>query len=163
MGPNVLIIMCDQLKAKALNLYGNNDVKTPNIDRLVSIGITYKNHYVSTPMYVPSRVAFWSGMYPHTIGIRHNQILMPSDRIHYAKLLGYELALIGKDHCFQEFDKKLFSKYIEFGKYDFEKSDSDSEAYSVSKFLRDPSLNEKPISCATIPYSEEAYSTSFIK
>ena len=61
MGPNVLIIMCDQLKAKALNLYGNNDVKTPNIDRLVSIGITYENHYVSTPMYVPSCAAFWTG------------------------------------------------------------------------------------------------------
>ena len=32
-----------------------------------------------------------------------------------AKLLkdsGYDLALIGKDHCFQESDKKLFSKYI---------------------------------------------------
>ena len=27
MGPNVLVIMCDQLKAKAINLYGSNDVK----------------------------------------------------------------------------------------------------------------------------------------
>ena len=43
MGPNVLVIMCDQLKAKAINLYGSNDVKTPNIDRLVSSGIKSKN------------------------------------------------------------------------------------------------------------------------
>lgn len=164
MDPNVLIIMCDQLNAKALNLYGNSDVKTPNIDRLASSGITYKNHYVSAPMCVPSRVAFWTGMYPHATGIRHNQVLMPSDRIHYAKLLkdsGYDLALIGKDHCFQESDKKLFSKYVEFGHHGFEKSESDTEAYSVSKFLQDPSFNE-PTYCATIPYSEEACSTNLI-
>ena len=55
-------------------------------------------------MCVPSRVAFWTGMYPHNTGVRHNQVLMPEDRSHYARLLsdaGYRMALIGKDHCFQ--------------------------------------------------------------
>ncbi|MBI21275.1 MAG: hypothetical protein CL780_03390 [Chloroflexi bacterium] len=80
MGPNILIIIYDKLKAKTLNLYGNNDVKTPNIDRLASSRITYKNHYVSDLMYVPSCLAFWTS-------IRHNQVPMSSDRIHYAKLL----------------------------------------------------------------------------
>ena len=60
--PNVLIIMSDQLKANALKLYGNCDVKSPNIDRLASKGTTYKNHYVAAPLCVPSRVALWTGI-----------------------------------------------------------------------------------------------------
>ena len=104
MGPNVLVIMCDQLKAKAINLYGSNDVKTPNIDRLVSSGIKTKNHYVSAPMYVPSRGAFWTGMYPHATGIRHNKVLMPFDIIHYAKLLkdSYTIPLFYNPNTFYD-------------------------------------------------------------
>ena len=33
--PNILIIMADQLTAKALGCYGNTEVVSPNIDRLV--------------------------------------------------------------------------------------------------------------------------------
>ena len=104
MDPNILIIISDQLKAKALNLYGNSDVKTPNIDRLASNGVTYKNHYVSAPMCVPSRVSFWTGMYPHTTGIRNNKVLMPFDKIHYAKLLkdSYTIPLFYNPNTFYD-------------------------------------------------------------
>ena len=116
--PNILILMADQLKATALGLYGNRDVPTPNLERLAESGILYRRHYVAAPLCVPSRVAFWTGMYPHNTGVRHNQVLMPEDRVHYARLLsdaGYRMALIGKDHCFQGSDKDLFTTRMEAG------------------------------------------------
>ena len=116
--PNILIIMADQLKATALGLYGNRDVSTPNLERLAESGILYSRHYVTAPMCVPSRVAFWTGMYPHNTGVRHNQVLMPEDRAHYARLLSdasYRMALIGKDHCFQGPDMGLFTTRMDAG------------------------------------------------
>ena len=43
--PNILIIMADQLTAKALGCYGNTEVVSPNIDRLSATGIHFENAY----------------------------------------------------------------------------------------------------------------------
>ncbi len=115
---NVLILSCDQLKAGATGLHGNPDVGTPNMSRLASRGVSYSRHYVTAPMCVPSRTAFWTGMYPHCTGVRHNQVSMPAGGEHYARRLsesGYRMALIGKDHCFQGSDRDLFSSRFEVG------------------------------------------------
>ena len=52
--PNVLVIMCDQLNAKALSCYGG-PVSTPNIDRIASEGVRLTNAYSTTPFCSPSR------------------------------------------------------------------------------------------------------------
>jgi arylsulfatase A-like enzyme len=36
-----------------LGCYGNNVIRTPNIDRLASEGVTFERHYVSIPLCVP--------------------------------------------------------------------------------------------------------------
>ncbi|MBW7454679.1 sulfatase-like hydrolase/transferase, partial [Paenibacillus sepulcri] len=38
--PNILLIMCDQLRADAIGALGDGIVKTPNMDRLVARGLT---------------------------------------------------------------------------------------------------------------------------
>ena len=38
--PNILFIMCDQLRADSIATLGNDIVKTPNIDRLVKRGLS---------------------------------------------------------------------------------------------------------------------------
>ena len=163
--PNILILMADQLKATALGLYGNRDVPTPNLERLAESGILYRRHYVAAPLCVPSRVAFWTGMYPHNTGVRHNQVLMPEDRAHYARLLsdaGYRMALIGKDHCFQGSDKDLFTTRMEAGHAGLASTSADSDARAVAEFLSDQSFNESVTHSATIPYPPEACTSSRI-
>jgi arylsulfatase A-like enzyme len=163
--PNVLILMCDQLKAGAIGLYGNADVKTPNLERLAAKGALYQRHYVTAPMCVPSRTAFWTGMYPHNTGVRHNQVLMPTDQANYARLLdeaGYDLALFGKDHCFQGADRDLFKTRLELGHQGFAGAPENSEAKAVAEFLGGPEFSEQPTFNATIPYPPEACSTSLI-
>ncbi len=157
--------MCDQLKANALGLYGNPDVVTPNLERLASAGTLYERHYVTAPMCVPSRTAFWSGMYPHSSGIRHNQVLLPPGSPHYARLLddnGYTLELFGKDHCFQGADKDLFNSRFELGHRGLQSAERDSQARAVADFLKDTALNKTATECRTIPYPPEACSTSLI-
>ena len=163
--PNILILMADQLKATALGLYGNRDVPTPNLERLAESGILYRRHYVAAPLCVPSRVAFWTGMYPHNTGVRHNQVLMPEDRVHYARLLsdaGYRMALIGKDHCFQGSDKDLFTTRMEAGHAGLASTSADSDARAVAESLSEQSFNESVTHSATIPYPPEACTSSRI-
>ena len=162
--PNILIIMADQLKATALGLYGNPDVATPHLERLAESGILYSRHYVTAPMCVPSRVAYWTGMYPHNTGVRHNQVLMPEDRSHYVRLLsdaGYRMALIGKDHCFQGPDKYLFTTRFEAGHWGWTATEDD-DARAFTEFLNDPGFNESVTHTATIPYLPEDCTSSRI-
>ena len=40
---NILIVMADQLTAKALGCYGNSEVKSPYIDRLADEGVLFES------------------------------------------------------------------------------------------------------------------------
>lgn len=69
--PNVLVIMCDQLNAKALSAYGG-PVSTPNIDRIANEGAKFNKAYATTPFCSPSRASIVTGLYPHQHGVVHN-------------------------------------------------------------------------------------------
>ena len=64
-GPNILIVLADDLRWDALGAYGNGVVKTPNLDRLAEDGARLDAFYVAAPLCTPSRAAFLSGLYPH--------------------------------------------------------------------------------------------------
>jgi arylsulfatase A-like enzyme len=111
--PNILVIMTDQQKATAIQMYGNRDVPTPSLERLAARGTQYQNCYTPQPLCTPARVSFWTGRYPHRHGSRTNELPMPPDERHFAHLLnesGYKLGHIGKDHCFQPVDYDLFAE-----------------------------------------------------
>ncbi|MCL5947435.1 MAG: sulfatase-like hydrolase/transferase, partial [Chloroflexi bacterium] len=95
--------MVDQLRATALGLYGNPQVGTPHLEALAASGLCYEQAHAPCPVCVPSRVAFWSGRWPHLSGARTNGILMPEHEQHLLQPLkeaGYRTALFGKNHCF---------------------------------------------------------------
>ncbi|MBI3971034.1 MAG: sulfatase-like hydrolase/transferase [Chloroflexi bacterium] len=103
--PNVLVVMCDELKATALGLYGNPVLRTPALERLADEGILYECAFTPHPLCVPARAAFWSGRYPHSTGARTNQTFLPPDGSvrHMARVwweAGYTTGVIGKNHCF---------------------------------------------------------------
>src|SRR6266849_4209054 len=52
--PNVLFILCDDIRWDALGYAGNPYVKTPNIDRLAREGVQFKNMFCTTSLCSPS-------------------------------------------------------------------------------------------------------------
>lgn len=66
--PDILIIICDQLRWDALGCYGNSIIRTPNIDRLSRSATRFERAYCTTPLCVPARASLLSGLYPHLFG-----------------------------------------------------------------------------------------------
>jgi len=70
--PNVLFIAVDDLNHWVRHLGRNEQVVTPNIDRLARRGVTFMRAYTAAPACNPSRAALMSGMRPSTTGVYHN-------------------------------------------------------------------------------------------
>ncbi|HET7769844.1 MAG TPA: sulfatase-like hydrolase/transferase [Chloroflexota bacterium] len=105
--PNLLVIMCDQLRATALGLYGNETVRTPHIESLAQSGTTYQYGFTPSPVCVPARVALWTGRWPHLTRSMENSVFLQPGETHLLQLLrerGYRTGLIGKNHCFSDED-----------------------------------------------------------
>ena len=99
--PNVLFILCDDLRWDALGYAGNRYVKTPNIDRLAREGVAFKNMFCTTALCSPSRASILSGLYAHTHGVVDNFTEYPTNRPHFPRVLkaaGYDTAYVGKWH-----------------------------------------------------------------
>jgi iduronate 2-sulfatase len=98
---NVLFIIVDDLNT-TLGCYGHPVVKTPNIDRLASMGVQFNNAYCNYPVSGPSRSSFLTGLRPETTTILDNRKTLESvlgDRItlpYLFKQNGFYTMSIGK-------------------------------------------------------------------
>ena len=106
--PNVLFILCDDLRPDALGCFGSKHVKTPNIDRLAAEGVLFKNTFCTTSLCSPSRASILSGVYAHTHGVTNNFTEYPAQMASFPQTLheaGYATAYIGKYHMGEENDE----------------------------------------------------------
>lgn len=62
---NILLILCDQLRADFLGIYGGPNV-TPNIDNLAKKGTVFNKAYSVYPVCVAARMTMLTGMHPAT-------------------------------------------------------------------------------------------------
>ncbi|MBC9868808.1 MAG: sulfatase-like hydrolase/transferase [Opitutae bacterium] len=72
--PNVLFIAVDDLNNMVGFLGGYPGVKTPHMDRLASMGVSFSNAHCAAPGCNPSRVSVMTGRYPSSTGIYENQV-----------------------------------------------------------------------------------------
>ena len=70
--PNVLFIGVDDLNHWVGHLGRNRQTKTPNIDRLAKMGVTFTRAYCAAPVCNPSRAALMSGLRASTTGVYDN-------------------------------------------------------------------------------------------
>ncbi len=99
--PNFLLVITDQHRADHLGCYGNDIVRTPNIDSLAGHGIRFSRNYVANPICMPNRASIMTGRMPSLHGVRHNGIPLSREHNTFVEVLrtvGYNTALIGKAH-----------------------------------------------------------------
>ncbi len=104
--PNVLFICVDDLRSE-LGCYGNDYIKSPNLDRLADSGSLFTRHYVNVPTCGASRQSLLSGQLPVSVAHTRNSITaetvsgqaeteIPETFIHHLKRNGYYTVGIGK-------------------------------------------------------------------
>jgi len=101
---NILFIMADQMRADCwgagLGIPGAK-LETPHLEALARRGTRFDNAYCPAPICGPSRMGFYTGLYPSTHGSTVNQAPLPfgtktlGDRM---RALGLRTALAGKTH-----------------------------------------------------------------
>jgi arylsulfatase A-like enzyme len=99
--PNILLIHADQHRIDCLGAYGNQQVRTPNLDALAAAGVTYPNSFCTFPVCTPSRYSLITGLYVHQHLGWTNHCTLPSGIPMFPRLLrdaGYRTAAVGKMH-----------------------------------------------------------------
>jgi len=99
--PNILLLMADQLTARALTAYGNRVGQTPHIDALAAAGVVFDSFYCNSPLCAPSRFSMLSGRQVSAIGAYDNAAEFAAEVptfAHYLRRAGYQTALSGKMH-----------------------------------------------------------------
>lgn len=100
-GPNILVLMADQLAPAFLPAYGHPVVKAPNLSRLAAEGVVFDSAYCNSPLCAPSRFSWMAGRLPSAIGAYDNACEFPADQptiAHYLRYQGYQTILAGKMH-----------------------------------------------------------------
>ncbi len=77
--PNILFILTDQQRRDSMRAYGNNWIKTPNLDKLAEKSFVFENAYVTQPVCTPARASIMTGLYPHATGLQRNNIPLSRD------------------------------------------------------------------------------------
>jgi choline-sulfatase len=99
--PNILLIQTDQHNRSVTGCYGDETVRTPNIDRLAAEGMRFENAYCPAPICVPSRMSLMTARWPHQNRVWDNPHVLHSGIPTWAHVLGaagYETSLVGRMH-----------------------------------------------------------------
>lgn len=108
---NLLVILSDEHQSRAMGCAGHPFVQTPNLDALAARGIQFTNAYTPSPICVPARASFATGLYPHQTRLWDNA--MPYDGAipgwgHALQTKGVAVESIGKLHYRAEEDPAGF-------------------------------------------------------
>jgi arylsulfatase A-like enzyme len=110
LNPNIVLIIGDDIGADDIGCYGNQQVKTPIIDKIAREGLRFTNAFLTTSSCSPSRCSIISGRYPHNSGAAELHTPLPPEVSIFPELLknaGYYTAQAGKWHM-GEYAKRGF-------------------------------------------------------
>ena len=105
--PNIIVVLADDLGYGDLGCYGQQEIRTPNLDRMAKDGMRFTNAYSGSTVCAPSRCVLMTGRHTGQATVRGNvqpgmspacQSLSQSD-VTIARVLkqaGYVTANIGK-------------------------------------------------------------------
>lgn len=112
---NLVIFMDDEHSGSYLGCAGHPIVKTPNLDRLAAGGTRFANAYTCSPICMPARAGFATGLYTHQTGYWDN-VIAYDGRVpswgHRLQETGHRCVSIGKLHYTNASDPTGFDEQI---------------------------------------------------
>jgi N-sulfoglucosamine sulfohydrolase len=99
--PNFIVFIADDAAWNDCGPYGNNQIKTPNINSLAEEGVVFNNAFLTISSCSPSRCSILTGRYPHSTGAPELHMPLPANQLLFAGELqkaGYYTAVAGKYH-----------------------------------------------------------------
>ena len=122
-GPNILLILADDMGYGDVSNSGNKYLKTPHLDELATKSVNFKNFYVS-PVCAPTRASLLTGQYHQEVGVRsvtNGFEIMDPNAVTLAEILkeeGYRTAIFGKWHLGEYYpsvpNAQGFDEYLGF-------------------------------------------------
>ncbi len=70
--PNIIFIMADDLGYNEIGAYGQNLIKTPNLDKIAQMGMLFTNSYAGNAVCAPSRSSLMEGKHSGHARVRDN-------------------------------------------------------------------------------------------
>ncbi len=99
MKKNILLLFTDQQRFDTISALGNNEIKTPNLDKLAGMGTCFTRAYTNCPVCVAARYTMHTGLMPHHSGCYDN-----GSSVHNTSFMevllknGYQTHGVGKMH-----------------------------------------------------------------
>ncbi|MEM7231766.1 MAG: sulfatase-like hydrolase/transferase, partial [Planctomycetota bacterium] len=102
--PNIVFFFADDQTTSTVGCYGNDVIKTPNLDALASQGMRFANAFVSHSICWVSRTTILTGLYGRSFGTSRAPDTARPDAVKelYSDLLrkaGYRTGYFGKWHA----------------------------------------------------------------
>lgn len=102
--PNIIFILSDDLCWGDLGCFGQQKIKTPNIDRIAAEGIRFTQAYCGNAVSAPSRSCLMTGLHPGHARVRDNSFRSYRESLQdgdytvamLLKQAGYKTGLFGK-------------------------------------------------------------------
>src|SRR5919205_3247865 len=104
-GPNIILVVADDLGRGDLGAYGQRFIRTPNLDRMAREGLRFTDAYAPSPVCAPSRASFMTGLHQGHARVRGNmgrageRVPLKDEDVTVAEVLkgaGYRTGVVGK-------------------------------------------------------------------
>ena len=149
--PNVLYVIADMERASSMGCYGDENAKTPALDKFAAQGLRMDACISATPVCCPYRASLMSGQLAHHNGMLSNGCrFKPTVKClgETFKEAGYEMGYVGKWHLGRA-NKNSDPTWgfpppdEEYGVYHFERDPAPSTDIAL-KFIKEKSRNDAP-------------------
>ncbi|KEI72984.1 sulfatase-like hydrolase/transferase [Endozoicomonas elysicola] len=111
--PNVLVIKSDEHNPFLSSMEGHPFIHTQNLQKLADKGTYYKSHYTASPLCVPTRSSWISGLRPHKGEFYNNSSVFQKDYPSHGQVLreqGIYTVHVGKLDAYREGSQLGFSE-----------------------------------------------------
>jgi arylsulfatase A-like enzyme len=104
-GPNIILVVADDLGRGDLGAYGQRRIRTPHLDRMAREGVRFTDAYAPSPVCAPSRASFMTGLHQGHARVRGNtnrggeRVPLRTEDVTVAEVLkgaGYRTGVVGK-------------------------------------------------------------------